>query len=56
MFQWLQETGAIPEEDIRRTFNLGIGMVAIAARSESDAIIGSLKAAGEEAMIVGEVA
>ncbi|HWA21368.1 MAG TPA: phosphoribosylformylglycinamidine cyclo-ligase [Caulobacterales bacterium] len=56
VFQWLQETGAIPEEDIRRTFNLGIGMVAIAARGESDAIIASLKAAGEEAMIVGEVA
>lgn len=56
VFQWLQETGVIPEDDIRRTFNLGIGMVAIATRGESDAIIASLKAAGEEAMIVGEVA
>jgi phosphoribosylaminoimidazole synthetase len=56
VFQWLQETGAIPEDDIRRTFNLGIGMVAIAARGEGDAIIASLKAAGEEAMIVGEAA
>lgn len=56
VFQWLQETGAIPEDDIRRTFNLGIGMVAIATRGESDAIVASLKAAGEEAMIVGEVA
>ncbi|MEJ0024197.1 MAG: AIR synthase-related protein [Alphaproteobacteria bacterium] len=45
-----------PEDDIRRTFNLGIGMVAIAEKTEADAIIASLKQAGEEAAVIGDVA
>jgi phosphoribosylaminoimidazole synthetase len=56
VFQWLQETGAIPEDDIRRTFNLGIGMVAIAEKTEADAIIAALKQSGEDATIIGTVA
>jgi phosphoribosylaminoimidazole synthetase len=56
VFQWLQETGAIPEDDIRRTFNLGIGMVAIAEKAEADAIIAALKQSGEDATIIGTVA
>jgi phosphoribosylaminoimidazole synthetase len=56
VFQWLQETGAIPEDDIRRTFNLGIGMVAIAEKADADAIIAALNASGEEAFVIGAVA
>ncbi len=55
VFQWLQETGAIPEDDIRRTFNLGIGMVGIAEKSDADAIIASLNRAGEDAFIIGTI-
>ena len=29
LFEWLREVGQIPEEDWRRTFNLGIGMVLV---------------------------
>jgi phosphoribosylaminoimidazole synthetase len=55
VFEWLQQTGAIPEEDIRRTFNLGIGMVAIASKSEADGVIAALNQAGETAFVIGEV-
>jgi phosphoribosylaminoimidazole synthetase len=55
VFEWLQETGAIPEDDIRRTFNLGVGMVAIAAKNETDSVIAALNAAGESAFAIGEV-
>jgi phosphoribosylaminoimidazole synthetase len=56
VFQWLQETGAIPEDDIRRTFNLGVGMVAVVAKNEAGSVIAALNAAGETAFVVGEVA
>ncbi|MGE0594787.1 MAG: phosphoribosylformylglycinamidine cyclo-ligase [Hyphomonadaceae bacterium] len=55
VFRWLQEVGATPEEDLRRTFNLGIGMALIAAPNEADAIIAALGAGGERAFVIGEL-
>jgi phosphoribosylformylglycinamidine cyclo-ligase len=40
---------------MHRTFNCGIGMVAIVARDEADAAVARLGAAGEEARVIGEV-
>ncbi len=53
VFQWLQEVGAVPEEDIRRTFNLGIGMVLIADPGVAADVITTLEANGERAFVVG---
>jgi len=55
VFEWLVETGAVPEEDARRTFNLGIGMVAAVAAKDADAVIARLEAAGEDVFRVGVV-
>ncbi len=55
VFQWLQETGGVPEEDMRRTFNLGIGMVLIADAGAAGDIITTLQANGENARVVGAV-
>jgi phosphoribosylformylglycinamidine cyclo-ligase len=35
VFNWLQEQGGIPESEMLRTFNCGIGMVMIAPESEA---------------------
>ncbi len=56
VFSWLQGEGATPEDDLRRTFNLGVGMCLIVAASEADAIIGALSEAGERAFVIGELA
>lgn len=56
LFDWLQAEGGVPEADMRRTFNLGIGLVAIVARDLADEVERSLAAAGEMAAIIGEVA
>ncbi|NWG53891.1 MAG: phosphoribosylformylglycinamidine cyclo-ligase [Hydrogenophilaceae bacterium] len=56
LFEWLQAEGGVPEADMRRTFNLGIGLVAIVARDLADEVERSLAAAGEMAAIIGEVA
>lgn len=54
VFEYLLEAGAVPIEDARRTFNLGIGMALIVARSEEDRVLAALRAAGETAWVIGE--
>ncbi|MGE3865490.1 MAG: phosphoribosylformylglycinamidine cyclo-ligase [Hyphomonadaceae bacterium] len=56
VFEWLAEAGNIPEEDMRRTFNLGVGMVAVAAAEDAEDVIAALTAAGETAFVIGAVA
>ena len=53
VFEWLQATGGVPEEDMRRTFNLGIGMVLIVAPAHADDVVAKLKAGGEAAFKIG---
>ncbi|MEZ6024155.1 MAG: AIR synthase-related protein [Hyphomonadaceae bacterium] len=53
VFEWLQETGGVPEEDMRRTFNLGVGMVLIVAADNAERVIGMLNANGETAFAAG---
>ncbi len=55
VFQWLQDVGAVPEDDMRRTFNLGVGMVLIADAGAVGDIVTTLEANGERAFVVGTV-
>ncbi len=55
VFQWLQQIGETPEDDLRRTFNLGVGFVLIAAEGDADAIVSRLNASGERAFVMGEL-
>lgn len=55
VFKWLIEAGAVPEEDARRTFNLGIGMVAAVSPKDADAVAARLEAAGEKVFRIGVV-
>lgn len=34
MFRWIQETGKIPDAEMFRTFNMGVGMIAIVPSSD----------------------
>ena len=53
VFEWLQSTGGVPEEDMRRTFNLGIGMILIVAPEKADEVVVMLNGAGERAFKIG---
>lgn len=55
VFEWLQRTGQIPNEDMRRTFNCGVGGVLICAPSAADRIISELASNGERAFVLGEI-
>jgi phosphoribosylaminoimidazole synthetase len=53
VFQWLQQTGDVPEDDMRRTFNLGIGMILVVAPENADNVVAQLNASGERAFVIG---
>jgi phosphoribosylformylglycinamidine cyclo-ligase len=55
VFKWLAKTGDIAEREMLRTFNCGLGMIAVVNASKADAVIAVLQREGETAMRVGEV-
>ncbi len=55
IFRLLQEHGPVEEAEMRRTFNLGVGLVAMVDAARVDAAIAALRGAGEEAWVLGEV-
>jgi phosphoribosylformylglycinamidine cyclo-ligase len=56
VFGWLAKTGGVAEPEMLRTFNCGIGMIAVAARSEADAVMRALQDTGEGPIVIGEIA
>ena len=55
VFKWLAAEGNIPQDEMLRTFNCGIGMIAIAAAKDADAVMSAFAQAGETPAILGEV-
>lgn len=55
IFTLMQERGNIPEHDMYNTFNMGIGMCLAVSADTADNALKAIKAAGEDAYIIGEV-
>jgi phosphoribosylformylglycinamidine cyclo-ligase len=55
LFRVLQREGGVEEMEMFRAFNMGVGMVAVVAADEADAVVRELSAAGEQAWIAGEI-
>ena len=55
IFQLMQKVGNIPERDMFNTFNMGTGLVIAVAPDKADEAVRVLNAAGESAVILGEV-
>ncbi len=55
IFSLLQTAGRIPERDMYNTFNMGVGMSVVVAPEDADRAVSVLRAAGEEAYLLGEV-
>ena len=47
LFQWLQRTGQVPDDEMYRTFNMGIGLIIACADVAADQVLADLAAAGE---------
>lgn len=55
VFAWLKAEGDIAQDEMRRTFNCGIGMVLVVDKNRVNAILQSLKKSGEKAFRIGEI-
>lgn len=55
IFDWLAEHGNIDIDEMRRTFNCGIGMIIVVDESDVDSALESLAANGEEAFRIGRI-
>ena len=55
LFGELRRRGRISEEEMRRTFNLGLGMIAVVAAGCEDAVAAELRARGEQVWTIGEL-
>jgi phosphoribosylformylglycinamidine cyclo-ligase len=55
LFAWLQRTAAIDDHEMNRTFNNGIGMVAVVAAGEAAQVAATLRAAGEQVYEIGRI-
>lgn len=55
LFDVIQRAGEVDEDEMRRTFNLGIGFVAVVPPSARDGLMARLRDAGETAFDIGEV-
>ncbi|PVB63413.1 phosphoribosylformylglycinamidine cyclo-ligase [Labrenzia sp. 011] len=55
VFGWLAETGGVAQAELLRTFNCGIGMVAVVAKDEAEAVCQVLRDAGETVTAIGRI-
>jgi phosphoribosylformylglycinamidine cyclo-ligase len=56
LFAWLVGAGGVPREDAWRTFNMGMGLLAVVAAGDVDRLLAALRASGETgAAIVGRI-
>jgi phosphoribosylformylglycinamidine cyclo-ligase len=55
IFEMLRDGGNIPEDEMFRTFNYGIGMTLVVSPTEVEDIVGRLAGLGERAYLIGEI-
>jgi phosphoribosylformylglycinamidine cyclo-ligase len=55
LFQWLQQRGDVPEEDLWNTFNLGVGFCVVVPAPAAPAALGVCQGLGQAAWVVGDV-
>lgn len=55
VFAWLREVGGVAEREMLRTFNCGIGMIAVVSPRQAAAVAASLRKSGERVVTLGAI-
>jgi phosphoribosylformylglycinamidine cyclo-ligase len=55
IFQWLQQTGNVEESEMRRVFNMGIGMALVVSEFYAASIASQINGLGTPCVPVGKI-
>ncbi len=55
IFKLIQKWGEIPEDEMYKTFNMGVGMLFVVSKDEADRALEVISSCGEKAFPIGEV-
>jgi len=55
VFSWLAKTGGVAPNEMLRTFNCGIGMIAVVKPEKVEEVVAALAAEGEKVVTLGEM-
>jgi phosphoribosylformylglycinamidine cyclo-ligase len=55
VFDWLQDVGKTTDDEMHRTFNMGIGMILAVSPDKVDTVLAELQAMGEPAVVLGDL-
>ncbi|MFP4044446.1 MAG: AIR synthase-related protein, partial [Rhodosalinus sp.] len=55
VFGWLRAAGGVAEDEMLKSFNCGIGMVAVVAPDRAEALAALLATGGERVAVIGRV-
>jgi phosphoribosylformylglycinamidine cyclo-ligase len=55
VFDLIKEKGGVEEQEMLRTFNMGIGLVVVVTAGQAEAVMADLSARGEVSCLIGEV-
>ncbi len=55
LFDWLARAGRLSKEEMRRTFNCGIGGVLIVDKAQAERVMAALVEAGEQPRLIGDL-
>ncbi|EQD62845.1 phosphoribosylformylglycinamidine cyclo-ligase, partial [mine drainage metagenome] len=55
LFEWLQRSGDVTEEEMLRVFNCGVGLALVVASQDEKTVLEHFQARGWEAWSIGEI-
>ena len=55
VFDWMKQVGDIPQDELLRTFNCGIGMILVVERADALYVREQLEKAGEQVTLMGKL-
>lgn len=55
VFKWLKEAGNVKATEMARTFNNGVGLVAVVSKANAQQVISELEAGGEKVFTIGKL-
>ena len=55
IFTLIQKKGNVPEGDMYRAFNMGIGLVLIVGQAQADGIVSTINSSGLKSNVIGRM-